>query len=392
MSTLAAPAPAAARGAAAATITPALLLPHDRIARAPLGRWAEGLAAALARRRENRGEPRRLASEVAAIANNAALIAAHAGAAPVARALCIGQIRWQLSLARRTGDPWLSGHALQPWINLARLETVLGETDAALARFARLAEYRARDPFDVDVGTISPEGWQVIDPDPEGFAAFLLGVYVIDALKALLQGRRWAGVHAYAAGVPPDASPGVLGLVREARVVASVRGGEDARARALLEEALPGAAAWERVVLELRMAETLACAGDLEGARRRLARLAAVAGAVSLAKRSELRVLHVLGRLCTACAETGLHDEAAALARGVLDAARQVGDESFEIEAARLLAQSAPPAERSEWRAERDRLHASTGYRRYRDRDAPPFRDPAVDRLFEGLRGLFAEA
>lgn len=375
----------------AATITTALLLPHDRIARAPLTKWAEKLSGSLAKTRETIRKPGDFSQEIAWVANNAALIAAHEGATSMARELCERQIRWHIRLSRRSADPVIAGRSLQPWINLGRLEAQTGSWQTALDRLARLMEYRAGRRFDLGCGTINGSGWRIIAPEPEGFHLFLKGVYVVDSLKALLVSHRYAETLAFASAVRPDCSPGVSRLIHEASAVAACRMGEHEQALAIIADTpLAGTRGWERAVLELRKAEIHACAGDLYDARAALLPLARVVRLVSAEKKSELRVLYVISRIAAACAEAGLDEEARGLAGDAYEGARAAGDEAFEIESLRVLAAASLPTERARWTDELRRVEKATGYRRYR-RDGPSSGpDPARTRLYDELLNVLS--
>ncbi|MFL5385176.1 MAG: hypothetical protein ACJ8GN_21875 [Longimicrobiaceae bacterium] len=374
-----------AADAPAATIATGLLLPQDRVPRAPLGTWASRLVGELEAGRRALRQPRRVAGLVAGIANNAALMAAYVGSRATAERLCKRQMTWQRRLARRSGDPAITAHAIQPWINLGRLEAVTGNWSGAVSRFARLAGYRLDGWVEVDCIRIDGSGWQAVAPSREKLEQTLDAVYVVDSLKALLMNRRFEEAAAFANGLGADRDGGLLQRADEARVVSACRLGDFRTARRVAEAAEAETGGWNRAVFRLRLAEVLACSGDMTGARGVLRPLAEVVAQVSAERKCDARLLYAFQRLSTACAEAGLHDEALALARDLHTGARATGDEVFEIESLRILAEDAPAGEREQRGAELARLEESTGYERYR-RGAPlSMPDPAVARLFSLL-------
>jgi hypothetical protein len=97
-------------------------------------------------------------------------------------------------------------------------------------------------------------------------------------------------------------------------------------------------------------------------------------------------MLHVMNRVAAACAESGEHGEARALAEAVVEGAAAAGDEPLRIEGLRLLAALAP----AEWGATLAEAEEATEYARYR-RGGAASSSTAVQGLFELLRELFAD-
>jgi hypothetical protein len=379
-----------AQAACAATISTASLLPQERIARAPLAAWAEKLTTQLSESLATTRRPRRLAGDVAWISNNAALVAAHQGADDVAWALCEGQIRWQYRLAKRSRDGSIKAHGVQPYINLGRLEALAGHWQEALSRLERLNGYRATGRLDLGAVRIRGREWEATGFGQAEFERFLKTVYVVDSLKALLASRQFDRILSFSARLGPDFSPGLVRFADEASVVAACRLGEFHRAKAIAAGVLRDARGWHRAVFKLRLAETLACAGDGEGAARVLAPLAGVVGKLSSTTKSELQTLYVLSRIATSCLEVGLAEEGLALARDVLDGSRAAGDEAFEIESLRILCTTDSHPELDHWRDDLSRLQQSTCYHRYRVGGRGATTHPALDRLYDRLLELYA--
>jgi hypothetical protein len=382
-----------ARGEAAASppapsIATSLLLPQSRIARAPLAEWAEGLVERADEHRRTERRTRKLCGELGGVANNAGLIAAHHGDAAVARDLCERQMGFQRRFARRAGDPAIVAHAIQPWVNLGRLEAILGEWESSVSRFARLRGFRQAGR--VDLGSVCVQGWEALSPTLLSFEALLENIYATDTLKALLLNRRFEETLEMLAVLERDCPADSVPLAREAEVVARGWLGEHDRAYGLAADAARESRGWKRAVFRLRQAEVLASAGRRGEAAEVLLSLARVVEQVSPATRAELGTLHVMHRMGGLCAELGLEDEAVALARGCLEGARAANDEAFQIEALRVLASQAPAVERAGWEDELSRAEAATDYRRYRRSTAArphPVLDPFYDYVREMLRG-----
>jgi hypothetical protein len=364
-----------------------LLLPQDRIAREPLSCWASRLTADLGRERRAEWPPREQAAVLGGIANNAALIAAHHGYPARARAICEAQVRCHLRRAVDTGDAAISGHALQPWINLGRLDAIAGEWEVALARFASLAGARAGAP--IRLGTVQTDGvgWQVIGDTPNQFAEFVERVRIVESLKALLANRRWAEVLAFAEEIPPELGTGTARLVREARIVALVQAGWHVEAEESARDGLRDSAGWEQMVFQLRLAEVIAMAGSIARAAGLLRPVLRAGLGLPAATCGMLQPLYVLTRAAAAAHEVGMYEEAACLARRLLEGARFARDEIFELGCLRLLAAAARANERPGWKEALDRLRSETEYVRERgavDRPSGPV-EGAAARLYASL-------
>ncbi|HSU17021.1 hypothetical protein [Longimicrobium sp.] len=366
-------------------ILTAILLPQDRIAREPLGRWAERLSQRLARVRAEMRAPRALAHAVGAIGNNAALIAAHAGASAAARGLCERQMAWQLRLARRSRDRAITAHAVQPWVNLARLQAQQRDCAGALERLAALRRQAGQDALVIGCARVRRDDWEVMAPGHDAFASFMENVFVLDSLKALLLNRRWDETLDFAAALPGATTPPLARFGAEAYVVASMRLGDAERARATAQAMLPGS----QTVFPLRLAEVHACEGRRGEAARLLVPLARLLRDSTPEQRADLQTLHVMNRVAGACAEAGEHGEARALGLLVRQGAETAGDEVIRIESLRLLAALSSDAERGAWDDALAAAEETTEYVRYR-RGGPAPPAAAVEHLLQHLHEVFA--
>lgn len=373
------------------TICTALLQPQDRIARVPLGAWARQLRTSMEMILAGPRLVETVSYEIGTVGNNAALVASHQGDTEAAWRLCERQVWWQLRLGRRSNRNAVALHSLQPWVNLGRLEAMAGDWEAALSRLARLDQRRPDGTLALQPLRADGLGCQALRAGTGEFALLVENIFVIDSLKVLLLNHRWEEVLAFGQGLG-QRRPGVVLRALEAAVVAASRLGEWNRAHALAQEGIArtGGDPWHRVVFRLRAAEVAACTGEVGRAAADLALLARGVHRLSDAAKAQLQPLYVIMRLAEACREAGCDEDAALLADDVFRGSRAAGDEVFQMEAARLLAETAPPEARAGWRATRDSLRGQTGYRRYRAPGAPAVDTAPLQTLCADLEGLFA--
>jgi hypothetical protein len=371
-----------------ATISPTLLLPQDRIARQPLSSWAARLSASLGEHLGAIRRPRVLAERIGAVANNGALIAAYLGDDAEARALCTAQMQWQLRFSRRAGDPAMCTLAIQPWVNLGRLDALAGEWKTAIARFRVLEAYRTEGTVRLGSACLEAGGWAVVSRTREEFDRLLAIGYAVDSLKALLLARRYGETLEMCERLD-RAGPPASTFGAEARVVALCGLGQPGHARARAAAAARETTGWECAVFHLRAAEADAVASGAGAARDALRRLAATVLAASSKARRTLPGMYVTLRLAATCAEARLDNEAFDVARDVWEGARAGNDEVLALESLRLRARAAPEEEREGWEHALGEAEAATEYRRYR-RGSSAMRTPETARLFASLHDVFA--
>lgn len=376
----------------APTISTAIFGTQDRIPRHPLPRWAAELRARLRRSLREDRTAAELSETVGGLGNNAALIAAQRGDGAAAWRLCERQMWWQHRLSRRARDGAVAFRCVQPWVNLARIEAMTGRCDQALERLRPLGVRRPGAGLALSPARGDGLGCQPIPHTDAESEMLLENIYVLDTLKALLQNRRWEEAAAFAGRLEADGRGRLALWGQEAAVVAACRLEDFDRAEAIARAALrrDDVARWDRAAFVLRLAEVLACAGDVDGARAALARLAAAAAGLSEAGRGQLEAVYLLARVAAACAEVGMDGAAVEVARVVHQGATAADDETMRIEALRILAQRAPAAERVVWEEALDALENSTGYRRYRRPDAPPADGAVFEALYAELEAVFA--
>jgi len=368
-------------------IATAILMPQERLPREPLRPWAERLVDALETGRRTIRNVRWMASELGSRGNQAGLVAAHRGEMEAAWRLTERQLWWHGRMARRSSDPFVTGYAIQPWVNLGRLESLAGRWREALARFAGLATYDVADRLELGCVRVGGKAWSALTPSREKFLQFLEAVYVSDSLKTMLLNRRFELVHPFAARYVGGG--GLRWMCEEACVVAECRAGDFGAAVARARVGAGETRGWHRAVLRLRMAEAHACAGEIDRAGEILAQMAGVVRQLSPGQKANPELMPITARLAGACHEAGLAAEACGVARDVLEGARTANDEMIQIEMLRLLAAAAPDEEREGWIEAARAAEDATEYARFR-RGRPPSPNPVFTELYERLEEAYA--
>ena len=346
-----------------------LLLPTDQIARKPLRAWSRDLASRLAR---GGAEAESAGGVVAACANNAALILAHAGDTGAARALCMQHIAWGQERAA-AGDAEALTWTVQPWVNLGRLGTLAqGDVDEALERFAAPLAFARRRPGP-SAPPLHTAVHRMLERDGAKALDLFALVYVVDSTRALLSSGRYEDVLAFR--LPPDASgSGARHRLAEARIVAltylSRHGEAEAEARACISET----ASWSKLVFYLRWAEILASSGRLADAGAVAAPLTSLclrlSPTIGALPPSEVSPLLVLARIAQVAADLGCERrDVEGLRQATLRAAVRAEDLVLEWELVRLGLQVALPPERDRCASRLDEIASATAYARLRPSD-----------------------
>lgn len=369
------------------TISTAFLLPQDRLPHLPLESWAAKLLSNLARTRRAVRSPRGYAAAVAPIANNAALIASQEGLPEEAAALCEAQLRWQRRFARRASDRAIVAHGIQPWVNLGRLDALARRSQAALDRFELLAQYAAQGALTLGHTRIADDDWQVVTDSQVGFVRLLENMRVIDSLRALLLDARYDDVIAFGETVRAARRDGLGSFGDEATIIAASLQENHELAITTARAARDGVNGWLRVVLQIRLAEAVARAGDLVAAGRVIGPVTRTLSGLSAEARGQLEALHVTQRAAIVCAELDLEDAAVAMARQAYAGAVNASDEVIQIDSLGVLALFHTGSERRRYEETLTSLRERTCYARYRlgkrRRGGPAFE------LREGLHAVF---
>lgn len=364
------------------------LIPQDRIARRPLAEWAAELTTRVHAAQRGARRTHELADQLGSVGNMAGLIAASRGDMAKAWSLTERQLWWHGRQARRSRDATVTAYALQPWINLGRLEALTGKWQAALARLDGLTTFPLAERLEMGCVQFSGSAWRALVPSRERFLEFLETVFISDSLKAMLLNRRFELVHPFVARFS-----GIEGEMRwmceEACVVAECQAGEPAAAAARALAAARQANGWPRAVFRLRAAEAYACADMRDAAVPILEQLAGVIVQLGAEHKNTPQLITIIARLGAVCREAGLDHATHAVAADVLGLARTAGDEPVMIEMLRLLAATAPAAERQAWADAAAGVEQTTEYTRYRRGGSPPA-NPMITELYERLDEAFS--
>jgi hypothetical protein len=293
---------------------------------------------------------------------------------------------WLGRLARRSSDAAVAAQAVQPWVNLGRIEALTGRWREALARFEALSTYDVAGQLQIGCMRLRESAWSGISSSRDLFVNFLQVVYVSDSLKAMLLNRRFELVHPLTTAA--TATGTLRWIAEEACVVANCRMGDHRAAISRAAATAREASGWHRATLRLRLAEAHACAGEVERAREILSKLADVVRQVSPEVKAKPELMPITARIAGACHEVGLTDDACAVARDVLQGARTARDEMIEIEMLKLLADASPEHEAQTWREGADAAVEATDYARFR-RGAPPRPNPVFDELYQRLEAIY---
>lgn len=360
-----------------------LLSVTEQVARRPLDAWARELAGDMAAALAETDVVGR-ARTVTGCGNAASLVLAHAGRLDDAERVVRAQVAWLQRGADRTGRGALLALAVQPWINLGRLHALRGRADAALRHYHDVRACRMDGPVTLAGRAVLPADWAAAGWDPAELERFGRSVRVIDGLRVLLPAGRWDRVREMADG--EEDAGAAAPFLREARWIALGRQGDAEAALALVEPALRGGGAWDRMVAHLRRAELLLLAGDGPRAEAVLGELVAVCGRMAGLEGLQLPPLLVVQALSALALRHAPSRDAFVLAERVAAGARRLDDEVMEIEALRLLAAHARPgAERDGHAAALRRRADETAYARLRPRAAAGTSFPAVDALLERM-------
>lgn len=303
-----------------------LLSPHERIARRELPRWCEDLARDLAA-----AGPSGPADRIAVVFNQAALVAAHLGRFDDAERLCDIELRWLAARADATGDASIAVLALQPVVNLVRLDRIRGRAEESLSRLDALAALRAAGEIAIGPLAITPRRWNAMRAAAPGIERSLFVQQIIEELKTLLRARRHERVLAAVRRQDVAAEPSLAGFRQEAAISALCRVGQRDAALALAERCASSRGPEDRPRFELRWAEALAAFGSERAARERARALGA-----GLEERLPVEIrlddLFLVARTARLLAALGEVAGAAALARPGIAAAAALGDCPLQAE------------------------------------------------------------
>jgi hypothetical protein len=383
-----------ARGEEATRRTGALiacdtLLETERTTRPPLRLWARDSLDAL-RATAARGSASW--SGIASSMNVAALIEVYRGDRAGAKALCETQLRWIDNLAKSHGMTAVGELALQPWINLGRLQRIEGDFRGSLARFTLFIDQAAeRDmhlgPIWIDAGMFR----QIAEREPV-VRRFLENVYVVDSCKTYFAAKDYEGLLAFTRRCRSIGASGTLPYLEEAEAIALAWLGRHGDALEMTEREVWRKSPYLDVVSRSYRAAILALSGEREPAVRIASKLTARISPAMLEKLQDHRVLRYLHHLGSLTRHLGMTDPALRVCQLGLQGARAFGDEPLTLSFLEALLALDAPGEREALEQERavllrDCLNVTLLY----PRGLRP--DPALanDPIFSELRSAIAE-
>jgi hypothetical protein len=193
-------------------------------------------------------------SVASTVCNRAALIASDVGVPDVARAMCLRHARAYLDATPLPAAAAI--RALEPVVNLARLQLRAGQADAARRHLQALFDaVTTGSPAEVE-GVVVPANLVMNAADRRTVRAWLWGVLLADGTRALTAAGRWTEALAHVEthrGVGQRMLDG-----RQVAILAALTDGKYEEARSLLDRTTPGET-WERdvtnylTVVNLRM-------------------------------------------------------------------------------------------------------------------------------------------
>jgi hypothetical protein len=310
-------------------------MPRDRPVRIPLPEWIADVERALDDAARADEEP----EAVSECFRQAALIERHFGRLRVADALCVGHLRWLGEESARRGDPGLLGLALDPWIELARLDRLSGKEESSIRKLARLPAAKRSAAIAIGAVEIRADQWPAIQAARPGLLPSLDTTWIVETLKTMLAAKSFQRALDFAAREPRDASQDAAAFLAEAKIVALCHLG---RREAAWDEAARRAGDVDlafRPLYELRTAQALACFGGQPAALDLVRHLAEVARNMRIAERPNLNKLRFADQLVGLAWSLGARDVAVDLSEVGLAGATHLRDEPLRAAFLRRLAE-----------------------------------------------------
>jgi hypothetical protein len=331
-------------------VSDSLYSPQERVAREPLTAWSQRLLSQMRSAVDESGQLCDIAL-AANCFNQAALVELFRGKMRSARQLCRSHLRWQLE-GRRPPPSLPHGSAIQPFINLIRLDVLGGKDVHALASFAALDLARKGiRSAGCSCGSPIPEMLVELVSQNAEAAEIVETVFVIDSLKTLLRSGTPASIAEFcdrnAPGRPAMLSP----FFTEARMIAVGRLGDYSSASGLADiEAQRNPELL--LVFLVRLIELALFTEQPKRAVQQLLNPSLKIADAILATAPEIVSLGLIWRLALLVRMVGDANEALRIAQCVLARARAVNDEPFEVEVLAFLSRCASQSgDRSTWRS-----------------------------------------
>jgi len=331
-----------------------LLLPSDRIARLDLQAWARNL---IDRLQVRIPDP----APLSIVLNNAALVFAHLGRIDQARWVCNAHIGWVGQLAA-SGDT-SPVHALQPWINLGRIELLTGNATAAHAYFDLVRPMQERRPLWLGPVRLRSEDWPAMLAVEPQLPTVLRSVRLMDGVRCWFIAGAYRGALHWLDRVEQDEQLAPAGGLQEARVVSHVELAEHDQAIAVAGLRHPDS--FVGIAIRLHLARS----AWLRGRPALACEYADEAAGILLGlgwSAIDRPVLPRMFRLLEAATRTarafGQDELARRLAETLLDSAVRAGDQVSQHTALRHLEAVADEPDRHRWADARQNLESTSDY------------------------------
>lgn len=321
-----------------------LLTAFHPLVKLPLLDWVQNLLAQLAALDHTNPDY----GLTSACFNQAALIEFHFGNTERAFELCYAHLEWLAKLISGTGRLELAGQSFDPWLNLGRLERLIGRHEAALQKFELLA--KALDQPETRLGplTLTQSHWEAIKLARLETQSTVTRACLTDTLKTLLKAKKYQATLQFVEGWLASApSPILQNILIEAKFVALARLGQHAEALELIEARNAGSelktvyisktADLLNFAFALRQTEALALAGELAAARKLAKGVALIAQFFRYDKESQLFKIALALRTAKLLEALALPELATPVAQNGYAAALAVQDEIWQAEFLKLL-------------------------------------------------------
>lgn len=327
-----------------------LMIYHDRPIRLPLPAWSSYILDQLDKDRAADETLSLTYAQVSTYYNQAALIELNYGRMENALRLCLAHLQWLSLVVNETGQLELSELALQPWINLGRLDRFTGKPEASLEKFALLLKGKTKEELDLGRLTITARHWEAIARQNPNLYSFIETVYILESLKTHLKSKNYEAILRFREGSHVESFDNLKDFWAEARIVALCRVGRKSDALALIKEYTSKGKFWNWPIFHLHKAALLAALGDIREARERLEELAHVVEGFVVAEKPNLSKLFFALKVVTLLKSLGEVEAAYHLSQAGHLGATKINDEPLQFDfLINLVYLSAQECERKMW-------------------------------------------
>lgn len=342
----------------------ALLIPHEKLVREPLQKWAGRWLEWVMCQEPSLCVDLRRTRELAKCLNQVALIEFYRGNRLGAECLCWLQIEWIHRLVMQTQAADLLEIALQPWINIGRLQMAEGSFDGAMAKFCVLQEFDRRTLLAIGPIRFTDAAWNRIHASESDLRSRLEAVFVIDSLKCLLVSGQVEEVHSFRRH-QSDISPYLHPFFAEAEILAFVAAGSLRIGLDLALRYMNETEGWKRIVFALRVANLLKKMASPSFDDLCVSLLESIQGVDF--EQLELPELHIAYQIVRIAAAEG-HSEMAVgcIARKVLHRSITVGDEPLVAGITECLLLTSSGFEKDYWRSRHNEVLQRSDYIQFR--------------------------